>query len=90
MEGRLSKRLIRGKVSPLQTWEVIASVGLKFRSLTLEVLVQPCIPPLKREAGKPEGEYMRSKVEGNHKEKMKAHETETTGVARISSERRGG
>lgn len=57
MEGRLRKRLICGKVFPLQTWEAIASAGLKFRSLTLEVLVQPCVPLLKREAGKPEGVY---------------------------------
>lgn len=33
---------------------------------------------------------MQSKVEGNHKEKMKAPGTETTGVVRISSEGRGG
>lgn len=45
----------------------------------LETLVQPCVPPLKREAGKPEG-YVRSQVEGSHKE-MKAPGTEITGVA---------
>lgn len=47
--------LLCGKVSPLPLWDAMASAGLEFGSLTLEALVQPWVPPLKREAGKPEG-----------------------------------
>lgn len=54
MGGRQVKpRLIHGKVSTLVPWDAVASA--EFGSLTLEALVQPCVPPLKREAGKPEG-----------------------------------
>ena len=40
---------------PLPPWDAIASPGLAFGLLTLEALIQPWVPPLKREAGKPEG-----------------------------------
>lgn len=36
-------------------WDAMASAGLEFGLLTLEALIQPCVPPLKREAGKAEG-----------------------------------
>lgn len=48
------QRVYSGATTRMNSLEGCAGMA---RRQVLEVLVQPCVPPLKREAGKPEGVY---------------------------------